>query len=239
MGKFVFDAMRTLDFLATRADVDTARLGVIGNSLGGAIAAWLFALEPRLRLTIVSGWALSDALCRYSKHCTRVPNHKLRAVCDWPAFLRLGPGALLFANGDADVIIDHDLSGQVWRDTAAHLAAADPTGQRLRTWTCPGGGHRPYQGYRDALRVVQQHLGTPMLSAAALDALPELLYGDWCDRHGVALEKLYGVPLHYRGARLPDLGLTPVPREQLAVLQPSEMGGADFTIEGWLAAHGG
>jgi hypothetical protein len=30
-----------------------------------------------------------------------------------------------------------------------------------------------------------------------------------------------------------------VPRAQLAVLQPSEVGGADFTIEGWLAAHGG
>lgn len=57
---------------------------------GGAIAGWLFALEPRLRMTIVSGWGFSDLLCRTAKHCTRVPNLKLRAICEWEEFLQLG-----------------------------------------------------------------------------------------------------------------------------------------------------
>lgn len=241
MGKFVFDAMRALDFLESLDWVDASRLGVAGNSLGGAVAGWLFALEPRLRMAIVSGWAFSDELCRYGKHCTRVPNLKLRAVCAWTDYLALGAdhAALLVTNGNADPIIDKDLSGTVWRDTVAHLKALDPAGSRLQTWFCPGGGHRPYHGYRRALRFIREQLGTPALSAAALEALPEFHYGQWCDRHGVTLEKLYGTELHYRGAVLPDFGFEPIPRERLAVLTPAELGGPDFTIEGWLETLNG
>jgi hypothetical protein len=192
-------------------------------------------------MTIVSGWAFSDALCRYSKHCTRVPNHKLRAVCDWPEFLALGAehSPLLVMNGDADVIIDQDLSGTVWRDTRAHLRALDPGGGRLRSWFCPGGGHRPYHGNRQALRFIHEQLHFPAVDEAGLAALHELNYGAWCDRHGVKLERLYGTELHYRGALLPDLGFEPIARDRLAVLTPAEAGGADVTIHGWLeACHG-
>lgn len=171
-----------------------------------------------------------------SKHCTRVPNHKLRAVCTWPEFLALAPprNALLVMNGDADVVIDKDQTGEPWSDTRAHLKAVDPTGARLQTWMCPGGGHRPYHGTVRALQFIHERLGTPALSAAGIAALPELHYGDWCDRHGVQLERLYGTSLHYRGAVLPDFGFAPIPRERLAVLRPSEHGAPDLTIEGWL-----
>ena len=43
---------RLLDYLATRADVDTARIGVLGLSLGGMITFYLGALEPRLKAGI-------------------------------------------------------------------------------------------------------------------------------------------------------------------------------------------
>jgi hypothetical protein len=239
MGKFVFDAMRGIDLLETFNWVDTSCLGVAGNSLGGAVAGWLFALEPRLRMAIVSGWAFSDFLCRTGKHCTRVPYHKLRAVCKWRAFLKLGAGhsALLVMNGDADVIIDQDRSGTVWRDTVAHLEALDPAAERLRTWFCPNGGHRPYHGTKQALRFIHEQLGTPRWTADEIAALPELSYGAWCDRYGVELEQLYGTMLHYRGTVLPDLGIQPIPRQELAVLGPEEVGSPDFTIDGWLAAY--
>jgi dienelactone hydrolase len=42
------DARRALDVLRTRADVDSARLGVVGQSLGGMVATYLGALEPTL-----------------------------------------------------------------------------------------------------------------------------------------------------------------------------------------------
>jgi hypothetical protein len=236
MGKLVFDAMRGLDFLQSLDGIDPGRLGVAGNSLGGAVAGWLFALEPRLRMAVVSGWAFGDYMCHSGKHCTNWPNQQLRAVCDWPAFLRLGAehGALLVMNGDADVIIDRDGSGTVWRDLVAHLQAVDPTGQRLQVWWCSQGGHRPYQGNKRALQFIHEQLGTPSMTAEEIATLPELQYGTWCDRHGVELEPLYGVELHYRGAILSDFGFAPIPRDKLAILTLDEVGAPDFTINGWL-----
>lgn len=45
----VKDYRRALDYLQTRNDIDTSRVGVIGYSLGGIAALQLAALEPRIR----------------------------------------------------------------------------------------------------------------------------------------------------------------------------------------------
>ncbi|MBN60608.1 MAG: hypothetical protein CME20_04540 [Gemmatimonadetes bacterium] len=58
--------------------------------------------------------------------------------------------------------------------------------------------------------------------------------GEWCDRNGIALEKLYGVELHPRGATLPDLGLSPLLPTDLACLSQDAIGDPQYTIEGWL-----
>ena len=46
---FIHDARRALDYLASRRDVDAARLGVTGCSGGGCIATYLAALDPRIK----------------------------------------------------------------------------------------------------------------------------------------------------------------------------------------------
>ena len=89
MGKLVFDTMRGIDFLLTRADIDPDRVGVAGNSLGGAKATWMLALEAQLKLGLVSGWGYGDHLMTHGKFCTRIPNQRLRAVCDWVEFVGL------------------------------------------------------------------------------------------------------------------------------------------------------
>jgi len=50
----VWDAIRAVDYLVTRADVDTTRIGVTGNSGGGTLSAYLTALEPRLAMAAPS-----------------------------------------------------------------------------------------------------------------------------------------------------------------------------------------
>ncbi len=51
-GMMIFDELRALDFLSGRPEVDTARIGVIGMSMGATKAWWLAALDPRVRLCL-------------------------------------------------------------------------------------------------------------------------------------------------------------------------------------------
>ncbi len=55
--KGIVNHMRCVDFLAQRPEVDAARIGVIGHSLGGHNALFLSAFDERLQVTVTScGW---------------------------------------------------------------------------------------------------------------------------------------------------------------------------------------
>ncbi|MCA9017372.1 MAG: acetylxylan esterase, partial [Planctomycetaceae bacterium] len=241
MGKLVFDTMRGIDFLSERDDVDPAKIGVAGNSLGGAVASWTAALEPRLKLAIVSGWAYHNVTLR-SKYCTKVPNQAMREICTWPEFLSLAAPncAVMVMNGDADWIIDSDDDGAAWRGTrsvvteTAQIYQSQGAPGKVRAWFEAKGGHRPYMCHPDALLWIHQHLGTPLLTAQQIRDLPTVNSGRWCDAHQIILERLYGTDLHQRGATLVDFGLTPLDRNKLACLKPDERGRPAFTLEGWL-----
>jgi len=51
-GMMMFDEVRALDYLASRSEVDPARLGALGMSMGATKAWWLAALDPRVRLCV-------------------------------------------------------------------------------------------------------------------------------------------------------------------------------------------
>ncbi len=51
-GMMMFDEFRAMDYLASRPEVDTARLGALGMSMGSTKAWWLAALDPRVRLCL-------------------------------------------------------------------------------------------------------------------------------------------------------------------------------------------
>lgn len=236
MGKLVFDTMRGLDLLATRADIDLQRIGVVGYSLGGAKASWMAALETRLRLALVCGWAYDDAVLP-TKLCTKVPFTRMRARLDWPAFISLAAPhcAILTANGDHDVVIDRG-DRDVWPRTAERIEAAKKnfSDGMLATYLEREGGHRPYFLYKEPLLFACKHLTMPDATSETIRGLPLINLGDWCDQHRIPMEKLYGIPLHWRGATAPDLALTPLAPEKLAVLRADEKGSPDVTLEGWL-----
>ncbi|MBT5874714.1 MAG: hypothetical protein HOH43_14955 [Candidatus Latescibacteria bacterium] len=242
MGKLVFDTMRGIDFLLERSDIDENRIGVAGNSLGGAKAGWMLALDTRLKIALVSGWTFDDTMVSYGKFCTRIPNQLLRSHCDWPEFLALAAPhcAVLLLNGDADVVIDKNGDGAAWRGARAAVSSASPLfadkGARgaIASWFEPGGGHRPYHGYPVALEWLHKFLGTPGWSLNQIRCLPSINCGAWCDDNGVELERLYGTDLHDRGTSLPDLSLRNVPREALACLHDHEIGHPSYTLEGWI-----
>ncbi len=52
----VWDVMRTLDYIATRPELDSSRVGCMGISGGGTVTLFSAALEPRIRAALVSGY---------------------------------------------------------------------------------------------------------------------------------------------------------------------------------------
>jgi hypothetical protein len=51
-GMMVYDALKAVDYLVTRPDVDTARLATVGMSMGSSTAQWAGALDPRLKVVV-------------------------------------------------------------------------------------------------------------------------------------------------------------------------------------------
>ncbi len=241
MGKFVFDAMRGVDFLLTRSDIAKDRIGVVGNSLGGATAGWVAALDTRLRMALVTGWAYDDIMIQ-TKPCTSWPNERMRKLCTWAEYATLSAPhcAVLLINGENDVVVDRDGTGAAWRGTqaavseAAKVYAAFGASGKIKMWFEPGGGHRPYFASKIALEWIHQNLGTPGWTIEGIRQLPTLNAGKWCDAHSIPLEKHYATPLHWRGTTLPDLGICPQLCAELAILQSDELGKPEFTLEGWL-----
>jgi hypothetical protein len=56
MGERTWDALVCLDYLAQRPEVDPARIGTIGLSLGGETVMYVAALDERLQVAVSSGW---------------------------------------------------------------------------------------------------------------------------------------------------------------------------------------
>ena len=77
LGKWVADARRAVDFIGTLPDADSARIGIMGHSLGGKMALYAAAMDPRIRAVVSSElgvgfrmsnygdyWYLGDALAK-------------------------------------------------------------------------------------------------------------------------------------------------------------------------------
>jgi len=58
-GVMLWDDLRTLDYLASRPEVDAKRLGCVGLSVGGYRSFLLAALDPRIKAAIDVGWMSS------------------------------------------------------------------------------------------------------------------------------------------------------------------------------------
>jgi len=56
LGWRVWDVMRTLDYIATRPELDSSRVGCMGISGGGTVTLFSTALDPRIRAAFVSGY---------------------------------------------------------------------------------------------------------------------------------------------------------------------------------------
>ncbi len=51
-GMMVYDALKAVDYLVSRPDVDARRLATLGMSMGSSTAQWVGALDPRIKVVV-------------------------------------------------------------------------------------------------------------------------------------------------------------------------------------------
>jgi len=104
VGMRVWDAIRAIDYLQTRPEVDGERIGCVGLSWGGTHTIYTAALDERIKVAVVSGYfgGFKDVLIdRGCCPCQYVPN--ILKYADLPDIVSLiAPRPLLIENGTRD-----------------------------------------------------------------------------------------------------------------------------------------
>ena len=106
LGWRVWDIMRTIDYIATRSELDQNRVGCMGISGGGTVTVFSTALEPRIRVALVSGYlnTFRDSIGSLS-HCT---DNYVPGILNWAEMHDvaglIAPRPLFVESGERDNI---------------------------------------------------------------------------------------------------------------------------------------
>jgi dienelactone hydrolase len=110
-GVMYWDDIRTVDYLASRPEVDPARIGCVGLSMGGLRTIHLAALDERIKAAVAVGWMTSfppqlERKVRNTIGFTKlVPG--LYRYLDYPDVAALAaPTPLLVVNGSQDALFE-------------------------------------------------------------------------------------------------------------------------------------
>jgi dienelactone hydrolase len=106
-GERTWDVMRALDYALSRPDVDPTRIVVVGLSLGGEIATYVGALDPRITVTVPVGYSPDLSVLKfYGSHgCWNWHYADIREYIDDADLCALiAPRALLIETGKQDYV---------------------------------------------------------------------------------------------------------------------------------------
>jgi dienelactone hydrolase len=156
IGWRTYDAVRAVDYLLTRAEVDASRIGVVGISGGGTTALHAAAVDTRIALAYVSGY-----FSTYRDTLFSAPN----CICDYiPGILRyaemhdiaglIAPRPFFAESGDADRLAPVPATREAFarlREIYGVFGARDHVALHIFR-----GGHR-FNGTR-GWRFVKRHL---------------------------------------------------------------------------------
>jgi dienelactone hydrolase len=136
IGWRVWDIMRTIDYIATRPELDASRVGCMGISGGGTATTFATALEPRIRVAMVSGYlnTFRDSIGSLA-HC--IDNY-VPGILNWAEMHDvaglIAPRPLFIESGERDNIFPIDASVECFnrvREIYQVFGAADRVEQEV------------------------------------------------------------------------------------------------------------
>jgi len=118
IGMILWDGMKALDYLCSRPEVDTRRIGCTGNSGGGKQTLFLSALDERIAVSAPAGHGATYAYTAQKERdicaCNTVPGFLRFAEMDY-VFGLIAPRPLLMVMGLDDRLFPFDLVRKVFR----------------------------------------------------------------------------------------------------------------------------
>ncbi len=150
-GVMLWDDLRTLDYLASRPEVDRQRLGCVGLSVGGYRSFLLAALDRRIKAAVDVGWMTSFAsnIRRHVVNTVGLTFHipGLYRYLDLPDLAALiAPRSILVINGSKDGLFPRDGVDKAFRKIeACFRKAGAPDRQRCRWYDAPHEFNREMQ----------------------------------------------------------------------------------------------
>lgn len=142
-GVMLWDDIRTLDYLASRPEVDPRRLASVGLSVGGYRSFLLAALDPRIKAAVDVGWMTSFAsqIRQHVIHTVGLSFHinGLYRYLDMPDLAALiAPRAVLVINGSQDRLFPLDgVQAAFGKIARCYEKARVPDRQRCRLFDAP------------------------------------------------------------------------------------------------------
>jgi dienelactone hydrolase len=147
----LWDDIRTVDYLASRPDVNPKRIGCVGLSAGGYRSFLLAALDPRIRAAVAVGWMTSfpAQIKRHVIHTEGFSFHvPLLPELDLPDLAALvAPRSLMVINGSRDTLFHRDGVNAAFEKIAAcYRKAGAQDHQKVRLHDAPHEFNADMQG---------------------------------------------------------------------------------------------
>jgi len=131
VGMRVLDAIRSIDYMETRPEVDKERIGCVGLSWGGTHTAYTSAVDERVKAVVISGYfsSFKDMLVnRGCCPCQYVPN--ILKYTDFPDIVTLiAPRPLLIENGARDPLYTLEVVQREYEKVKAAYSLLDASGR--------------------------------------------------------------------------------------------------------------
>jgi dienelactone hydrolase len=244
-GLMITDVMQAVSYLASRPEIDPARIGAAGYSMGSFVLALAGSVEPRLRACAMVGGGNLDGAGGYwdgsKPMCQGLPYQSLSFLGDRGAMiyaLQVTRGPVMIWNGRADSIVAKakDPFFAELRTRARQLAGRPDA--VFEIGFTDGTGHRPYFLTRPVVSWLAAELGFPSWTPATVRSLPEVRIGDWARTHGIAIDASLASEEREGGTLAVGDDVPAFQREEISVFSPAEWEKRKATLafSAWSAA---
>lgn len=245
-GLMQVDVMQAVSYLRSLPEVDSARIGTVGYSMGAFITGITGAIDMRIHAVLLSGGGSFDGPHAFydmgKLPCQSPPWRALGVLGDRAAILyalNADRGPMLLMNGDADSVVHITDYPPAWFNDVRNRAA-ELRGTHEGLFTSiryPGISHRTSWVNLDGMLWLNHQLHFALWNDAAIRAAGTTHISNWINANRVAISPNYLREDREGGLDAVGTGFPAISRNDLMVFAPDDWKANEnrLTYEAWAA----